>query len=231
MNKLDKAMEAEEKNPTYKPSEYNPKNPRPRVNQEDQLRDDFEKKLNMAMKNEEQNSGYKPSGKTGGVKKNQNVGRGQYNKQDFLNNLDKAMENEAKNPTNKGGSKKGYMPGGRGQYDKEAFLNNLDKAMEAEEQNSGYKPTVKKNVDPNQAFLDKLDKEIEKDKEHPYVPYKDMKNNNNMGRGGYNQDDFLQKLEKEMEKDKILHISPMNKEKRNIICHHHKIQINYSLKN
>ena len=28
------------------------------------------------------------------------------------------------------------------------------------------------------------------------------KNNNNMGRGGYNQDDFLQKLEKEMEKDK-----------------------------
>ena len=29
-----------------------------------------------------------------------------------------------------------------------------------------------------------------------------MKKNNNMGRGGYNQDDFLSKLEKEMEKDK-----------------------------
>ena len=124
------------------------------------------------------------------------------------------MENEAKNPTNKGGSKKGYMPGGRGQYDKEAFLNNLDKAMEAEEQNSGYKPTVKKNVDPNQAFLDKLDKEIEKDKEHPYVPYKDMKKNNNMGRGGYNQDDFLQKLEKEMEKDKNTPYIPYEQRKK-----------------
>ena len=115
------------------------------------------------------------------------------------------MEAEEKNPHAPGGGKKGgaYMQGGRGQYDKEAFLNNLDKAMEAEEKNSGYKPSSKQYADPNQAFLEKLDKEIEKDKEHPYVPYKDMKKNNNMGgRGGYNQDDFLQKLEKEMEKDK-----------------------------
>ena len=116
-------MEAEEKNPTYKPSEHNPKHPKPVVNQEEQLRDDFERKLNMAMKNEEKQSGYKPSGKTGGVKKNQNMGRGQYNKQDFLNNLDKAMEAEEKNPHAPGGGKKGgpYMQGGRGQYDKEAF--------------------------------------------------------------------------------------------------------------
>ena len=112
------------------------------------------------------------------MNKNQNVGRGQYNKQDFLNNLDKAMEAEEKNPHTSGGNKKGgYNQGGRGQYNKEEFLNNLDKAMEAEEKNSGYKPSTKKNVDPNQAFLDKLDKEIEKDKEHPYVPYKDMKKN------------------------------------------------------
>ena len=128
------------------------------------------------MKNEAKNPEYKPSGKAGGVKNNQNLERGQYNKQDFMNNLDKAMEAEEKNPKNVGGNKKVNYQGGRGQYDKEEFLNNLDKAMEAEEQNSGYKPSGgKKNVDPNQAFLEKLDKEIEKDKEHPYVHYKDMK--------------------------------------------------------
>ena len=86
--------------------------------------------------------------------------------------------------------------------------------MEAEEKSSGYKPSVKKSVDPNQAFLDKLDKEMEKDKEHPYVPYKDMKKNNNMGRGGYNQDDFLQKLEKEMEKDKNTPYIPYEQRKK-----------------
>jgi hypothetical protein len=63
------------------------------------------------------------------------------------------MENEAKNPVNQRGNKKQYIPGGRGQYNKEEFLNNLDKAMEAEEKNSGYKPSVKKNIDPNQAFF------------------------------------------------------------------------------
>ena len=46
-------MEAEEKNPTYKPSDHNPKKPKPKVNREEQLREDFEEKLNMAMKNEE----------------------------------------------------------------------------------------------------------------------------------------------------------------------------------
>ena len=91
----------------------------------------------------------------------------------------------------------------RGKYDKNEYLNNLEKAMEAEEKNTGYKPSSKKHEDPKNDFYEKLNKEIEKDKENPYVPYKDMKkNNNNMGRGGYNQDDFLHKLEKEMEKDK-----------------------------
>ena len=108
-----------------------------------------------------------------------------------------------KKNTNQTGNKKINPMGQRGQYDKNEYLNNLEKAMEAEQKNSGYKPSNnKKYEDPNSAFMEKLDKEIEKDKEHPYVPYKDMKKNNNMGRGGYNQDDFLSKLEKEMEKDK-----------------------------
>ncbi len=124
------------------------------------------------------------------------------------------MEADKKKQAASGENKKAYVPAGRGQYDKEEFLNNLDKAMEAEEKNSGYKPTVKKSVDPNKAFLDKLDKEIEKDKEHPYVPYKDMKKNNNMGRGGYNQDAFLQKLEKEMEKDKNTPYIPYEQRKK-----------------
>ena len=47
LNRLDKAMEAEEKNPTYKPSEHNPKNPRPKINEEAQLRNDFEQKLKI----------------------------------------------------------------------------------------------------------------------------------------------------------------------------------------
>ena len=52
-----------------------------------------------------------------------------------------------------------------------------------------------------------------------------------MGRGGYNQDDFLQKLEKEMEKDKNTPYIPYEQRKKKIICHHHKIQINYFLRN
>ena len=43
------------------------------------------------MKNEAKNQEYKPSGKAGGVKNIQKLGRGQYNKQDFMNNLDTAM--------------------------------------------------------------------------------------------------------------------------------------------
>lgn len=99
-------MEAEEKNPKYKPSGHNPKNPKPKNNPEEDLRTDFEKKVSLAMKNEAKNPEYKPSGKAGGVKNSQNLGRGQYNKQDFMNNLDKAMEAEGKNPKNVGGNKK-----------------------------------------------------------------------------------------------------------------------------
>jgi hypothetical protein len=34
--------------------------------------------------------------------------------------------------------------------------------MEAEEKNSGYKPSVKKNIDPNQAFFWKVRQRIRK---------------------------------------------------------------------
>ena len=113
------------------------------------------------------------------------------------------MEKEKENPTYQDNKKINPM-GPRGQYDKNEYLNNLEEAIKAEEKNSGYKPSnIKKQEDYGKIFSEKLEKELQKDKEHPYVPYKDMKkNNNNNMRGGYNQNDFLQKLEKEMEKDK-----------------------------
>ena len=87
--------------------------------------------------------------------------------------------------------------------------------MEAEEQNSGYKPSGgKKNTDPKQAFLEKLDKEIEKDKEHPYVPYKDMKKIIIWEEVDIIKMIFLNKLEKEMEKDKNTPYVPYEQRKK-----------------
>ena len=85
------------------------------------------------MKSEQEHSSYKPSEKKGP----KNV-RGEYNKEDYLKNLEKAMENEAKNPSQSGNNKKVNPMGPRGQYDKNEYLQNLEKAMEAEEQHSGY---------------------------------------------------------------------------------------------
>ena len=89
------------------------------------------------------------------------------------------MKNEQEHPSYKPSTKKEHKLG-RGEYNQEEYLKNLEKAMENEQKNSGYKPSTIKNDQNNNDFYEKLEKEIEKDKEHPYVPYKDMKKNNNM---------------------------------------------------
>ena len=54
-------------------------------------------------------------------------------------------------------------PNARGYYDHNAFLQNLDKQMEAESKQSTYKSSKKNPVNPNQAFLDRLDAEMKKE--------------------------------------------------------------------
>ena len=85
LDKLDKAMEAEKQNPGYKP--YQKKEEKKLTNQEI-----FEQNLNKALEQEEKNSGYHPSGKQAGKKPHP-----KNDQQDFINKLDKEMEDEEKN--------------------------------------------------------------------------------------------------------------------------------------
>ena len=89
LDKLDKAMEAEEKHSGYKPSQ--------KRNKQEEYNKDFLDKLDKAMEAEEKHSGYKPYQKKE-VKK-------PTDQELFESNLNKALEQEQKNS--------GYHPSGK----------------------------------------------------------------------------------------------------------------------
>jgi hypothetical protein len=74
--------------------------------------------------------------------------------------------------------------------------------MEAESKQSTYKSSKKNPVNPNQAFLDRLDAEMKKEEENSsYKPYvKKTKPPEN--RGQFSNKEFLARLDAEMEKEK-----------------------------
>ena len=85
--------------------------------------------------------------------------------------------------------------------------------MEAESKQSTYKSSKKNPVNPNQAFLDRLDAEMKKEEENSsYKPYvKKTKPPEN--RGQFSNKEFLARVDAEMEKEKNENPNSQNKNK------------------
>jgi len=195
---LDKQMEAESKQSTYKTSKKAPVNP----NQA------FLDRLDAEMKKEEENSSYKPYVK----KPKPTEKRGEINNKEFLARLDAEMEkekNENPNATNKKQTQKKII-----NDPKKDFIDRLDKAMENESKNP-YVPTkkVQKKVetkeDSEKKFLERIDKEMENDSYKP----SEKKKVQQQPRGSYNKNDFLNKIQNAMENDNY---KPSEKKKNEI---------------
>jgi len=236
LQNLDKQMEAESKQSTYKSSKKAPVNP----NQA------FLDRLDAEMKKEEENSSYKPYVKKTKPPEN----RGQFSNKEFLARLDAEMEkekNENPNSTNKNKPKPKNDP-------RKDFLDRLDKAMENDAKNP-YVPTKKEpkkietKEDAQKKLLERIDKEMENDtykpsekkkvKEPPRGSYdknaflnkiqdamdndnykpSERKKNEYQPRGSYSKEAFLNKIEGEMEKEKEITGSDKPAGKGDLICY------------
>ena len=93
------------------------------------------------------------------------VAQGGYDKEAWMANLDKAIENESKNSSYKS-SKKAPV------NQLQQFENRLDLAMKAEAENSSYKPSMRPSqkkspqVDPNKEFENRLNAAMKAESEN-----------------------------------------------------------------